>query len=223
MRPEYALLIDNRFVPAADGAKIPLISPATQEIVAHIPQAGPADWNAALAAALRGLAAWRAVRAWDPARILHKAARLIRERADQIAATMAAEAGKPRAEGKGEILAAAGQFEWHAEEARRVYSTILPPRAVDQFQFVSFEPVGVVLALTAWNFPALLPARKLAAALAAGCAVVCRPASEAPGACLALAAALVEARVPPGAIGVLTGDPEPMVPALIAAPEIRKV
>ncbi|MBL8807183.1 MAG: NAD-dependent succinate-semialdehyde dehydrogenase [Rhodospirillales bacterium] len=223
MRPEYALLIDNRFVAAADGATIPMISPATEEVVAHIPQAGPADWNAALAAASRGLAAWRAVPAWDRARVLHKAAASIRDRADATAATIAHETGKPLAEGKGEILAAADQFEWHAEEARRVYGTTLPPRAADQFQFVSFEPVGAVLALTAWNFPALLPARKIAAALAAGCSVICRPASEAPGACLALAAALVEAGVPPGTVGVLTGDPEPMVPALIAAPEIRKV
>ena len=143
--------------------------------------------------------------AWDRAKIMRKAADLIRERNEDIARVMSAETGKPLAEARGEINGAADQYEWYGEEAKRVYGQLIPARAADQRLSVIYQPVGVCLSLSAWNFPALLPSRKIAAALAAGCSVVARPASEAPGSCFTIAQALVDAGVPPGVVTVITG------------------
>jgi succinate-semialdehyde dehydrogenase/glutarate-semialdehyde dehydrogenase len=136
---------------------------------------------------------------------------------------MSTETGKPLAEARGEANGAADQFEWYAEEAKRVYGQIIPGRNPDQRMSVIYQPVGVCLSLSAWNFPALLPARKIAAALAAGCSVVARPASEAPGACFRIAEALIDAGTPPGAITVITGPAAELAEHLIASPTIRKV
>ncbi len=217
------LLIDGRWRPAMDGGTFPIVSPATEEVVGTVASAGPADVEAALAAAAAGFARWRTVPAWERGRLLARTAGLLRERAEAIATTMSRETGKPLAEARGEIGAAADQFEWYGEEARRVYGQIVPGRRPDERLSVVYEPVGVVLTLTAWNFPALLPARKIAAALAAGCAVIARPASEAPGACLAIGAALVDAGLPAGAIGILTGPANVVASAAIASPVVRKV
>lgn len=223
MYDTYGLLIGDRWHRAGAAGTVDVICPATEESVGTVPNAGPADWDAALRAAEAGFTAWRVTSAWERGRVLHTAAALIRARSVAIATAMSTETGKPLAEAQGEVNAAADQFEWHAEEARRAYGSIVAARDPAVSQAVYFEPVGIVLALSAWNFPVLLPARKLSAALAAGCAVICRPATEAPGACFAMAQALLDAGLPAGAITVLTGDPEPMVPTLIAAPQVRKV
>ena len=115
--------------------------------------------------------------AWERARILRRGADLIRERLETVARIMSTETGKPLAEARGETGAAADQFEWFAEEAKRIYGQTIPARIPEQRLSVIYQPVGVSLSLSAWNFPALLPARKIAAALAAGCSVIARPAS----------------------------------------------
>jgi succinate-semialdehyde dehydrogenase / glutarate-semialdehyde dehydrogenase len=223
MYQSYGLLIDNTWRQAADGATLPVFSPVTEEIVGHIPSASPSDIASALASAEAGLAAWREIPAWNRARVMRKAADLIRDRTEAIAHVMSTETGKPLAEARGETNAAADQFEWYAEEAKRVYGHTIPGRAADQRMTVIFQPVGVCLSLSAWNFPALLPARKIAAALAAGCSVIARPASEAPGTCFALVQCLIDAGVAAGAVTVLTGPAQSLTAALIAAPAIRKV
>ena len=220
---DHRLLIAGRRRPSSDGATLPLISPVTELRVGGIAAATREDLEDALRSAEAGLATWRAVPAWERARILRRTADIIRKRAQAIAAGITLETGKPLAEGHGETLAAADQFEWYAEEAKRVYGQVVPGRAAGQRLSVLYEPVGVCVALTAWNFPALLPARKLAAALAAGCSVVLKPAGEAPGAAFALADACLDAGVPADAISVVTGDPGFISEILVTAPMVRKV
>lgn len=221
--PEHRLLIAGQVRPSRDGATLALRSPVTELPIGSIAAATREDLEQALRAAESGLAEWRKVSAWERGRVLRKAADLIRERVEAIAAGITLETGKPLAEARGETLAAAEQFEWYAEEAKRIYGQVIPGRNVDQRMSVLYEPVGVCVALAAWNFPALLPARKLAAALAAGCSMIVKPAGEAPSAAFALATACLDAGVPPEAVSVVTGDPAFVSEVLVTAPAVRKV
>lgn len=223
MYQQFGLLIANEWRTAANGATRPVNSPVSWAQIGAIPNAMDADVDAALASADAGFRTWRAVPAWERAGVLRRAADLLRERAGEIATLISTETGKPIAEARGETMAAADQFEWCAEEAKRIYGQTIPGRSADDRLSVIYQPVGVCLALSAWNFPALLPARKIAAALAAGCSVVARPASEAPGACFAIAQALLDAGLPSGALSILTGDAAPISERLIASPIVRKV
>lgn len=219
----YGLLLDNQWRPAQDDAILPVVSPVTERPVGGIPAATVADIDHALHSARAGFETWRQVPAWPRAKVLRRAADLIRERLDDIATLISTETGKPLAESRGETNAAADQFEWYAEEAKRIYGQTIPGRDGDERLSVIYQPVGVCLSLSAWNFPALLPARKIAAALAAGCSVIARPASEAPGAVFAIAQALIDSGLPPGVLSVLTGDPALVSQRAIASPIVRKV
>ncbi len=223
MYEKFGLLIDNEWRPALSGKTMPVHSPATEEEIGTIPAAEAEDVALVMASAERGFATWKAMAAWDRAKIMRKAAEILRERNEEIARVMSTETGKPLAEAKGEMNGTADLFEWYAEEAKRVYGQLIPSRAPDQRLSVVYQPIGVCLSLSAWNFPALLPARKIAAALAAGCSIVARPASEAPGSCFKLVEALVDAGVPPGVVTVITGQSSKLASLLIAAPAIRKV
>jgi succinate-semialdehyde dehydrogenase/glutarate-semialdehyde dehydrogenase len=219
----FGILIDNVWRPAMSGKTLPVFSPATEEAIGAIPSGGVEDADAVLASAARGFEAWREMPAWERGKVLRRTSELIRQRSEDIARLMSIETGKPLAEARGEVNAAADQFEWCGEEARRVYGQTIPGRGPDQRMSVVYQPVGVSLSLSAWNFPALLPARKIAAALAAGCSVVARPASEAPGSCFKIAEALVDAGAPPGAITVISGPAAELSAHLIASPIVRKV
>ncbi len=223
MYEKFGILIDNAWRPAKSGKIMPVHSPATEEKIGEVPHGDSEDVALVLASAARGLATWKATPAWERAKIMRRAAELIRERVEDIARVMSGETGKPLAEARGEVNGTADQFEWYAEEAKRVYGQTIPARSADQRLTVIYQPVGVCLSLSAWNFPALLPSRKIAAALAAGCSVVARPASEAPGSCLKIAEALVDAGTPPGVITVITGPAAKLADELIASPIIRKV
>ncbi|RZS77955.1 NAD-dependent succinate-semialdehyde dehydrogenase [Pigmentiphaga kullae] len=220
---EYGLYIDGEWLAARDLAAREVFDPATEEIIGFVPVATPADLDAALASARDGLARWRQESPWARSAALRRAADLIRAREDAIARLMARETGKPLAEARGETQAAADQFEWYAEETKRIYGQTIEGRTPDVRMTVRFEPVGVVAAFSAWNFPALLPARKLAAALAAGCSVVIKPASEAPGSCMALVQACHDAGVARGAVNLVTGDSGLISRHLIESPLVRKV
>jgi succinate-semialdehyde dehydrogenase/glutarate-semialdehyde dehydrogenase len=223
MYEKFGLLIDNEWRPALSGKTMPVHSPATEEEIGTVPSADAEDVALVLASAERGFATWKAMAAWDRARIMRRTAEILRERNEEIARVMSTECGKPLAEAKGEMNGTADLFEWYAEEAKRVYGQLIPSRAPDQRLSVVYQPIGVCLSLSAWNFPALLPSRKIAAALAAGCSVVARPASEAPGSCFKVAEALVDAGLPPGVVTVITGQASKLAALLIAAPAIRKV
>ncbi|MBW7922633.1 MAG: NAD-dependent succinate-semialdehyde dehydrogenase [Rubellimicrobium sp.] len=223
MYRDFGLLIDGAWRPAADGATLTVHSPATEAVLGTIPAATGADQDAALTAAGRAFPRWAAVPAWERAALLRRTADLLRARAGDLSRLMAAETGKPLAEARGEVMASADQFEWQGEEAKRIYGQTIPGRNPDERLSVIWQPVGPCLALTAWNFPMLLPARKIAAALAAGCSIVTRPASEAPGSCFAIGQALLDAGLPAGVLAILTGPAVPMAERLIRSPVIRKV
>lgn len=223
MYENVELFIDGAWRPARDGAVREVVDPGKDEAIGTIAMATAEDLDAALAAAERGFAAWRRVSPWERGAKLRRVAELIRERLDAIARTMTLETGKPLAESLGETNAAADQFEWYAEETKRIYGQTIEGRTDDVRMTVNYQPVGVTAAFSAWNFPALLPARKLAAALGAGCSVIVKPASEAPGSCKALVQACHDAGVTPGAVNMVTGASELIAAHLIGSPVVRKV
>lgn len=216
-------LLINQWRPAADGATLEVIDPATERVTARVACAGDPDVDAALDAATTGFAAWRAVDAWTRSRVLRTAADLLRAWADQAAGVMTREQGKPLRESRSEFLAAADQFDWYADEARRLYGRTVEGPAATQRILVRKEPVGVVAAFSAWNFPALLSSRKIAPALAAGCAVIAVPSEEAPLSTLLIGAALERAGLPAGTLCVLTGDSAMLSSRLMASPVVRKL
>ncbi|MEO1177994.1 MAG: NAD-dependent succinate-semialdehyde dehydrogenase [Pseudomonadota bacterium] len=192
-------------------------------MIGRVAKAGTADLNAAVAAADTGFALWRAASPLKRAAVLRGAAELLRARADQIAPIMTLEQGKPIAEAKVEITASAEILEWFAEEARRSYGRIVPSRLDGSLHMVLKEPVGIVAAFTPWNFPISQAARKLGAALAAGCAVVIKPPEEAPASPAALVQALIDAGLPDGVVNVVYGIPAEVSETLIPHPKVRKI
>jgi succinate-semialdehyde dehydrogenase / glutarate-semialdehyde dehydrogenase len=220
---DYGLYIDGAWGQATCGGTKVVQDPATEEVIGHIPEANDADLDRALAAAEKGFSAWRSVGPWDRAAKLRKVADLIRERIECLALFMSMETGKPVAEGRGEWNATADQFEWYAEETKRIYGQIIEGRQADTRMSVVYQPVGVVAAFPAWNFPALLPARKIAAALAAGCSIIIKPAGEAPGCCMSIVQACHDAGIPAGAVNLVTGNSRLISRHLIASPIVRKV
>ncbi len=220
---DFGLYIDGGWRPAKDGEVRDVIDPASEEVVGWLPAAGKDDLDAALVSAEKGLALWRRTSPWERAAILRRTAELIRSRVDSIARLMSIETGKPLAQSQGETNAAAEQFDWYAGETQRIYGQIVEAPQADVRMQVRFEPVGVVAAFSAWNFPALLPSRKIAAALGAGCSVICKPASEAAGSCMAVVQALHDAGLPAGVVSMVTGDSAFISEYLVSSPIVAKV
>jgi len=221
--PETKLLIDNTWVDAEDGKTLDVLNPATGERIGRVAHASKNDLDRALAAAKRGFDTWRWIPANERATLMRRAAGLVRERADAIARLLTMEQGKPLAEARGEVLAGADIIEWFADEGRRVYGRIVPSRNVAVQQLVLKEPVGPVAAFTPWNFPINQIVRKLGAALATGCSFLVKAPEETPASPAALLSAFVEAGLPPGAVGLVFGDPAQISNYLIPHPVIRKV
>ena len=190
-----------------------VVNPATEKPLARLPHASASDLDEALEAAKGGLAVWRATSAYDRAKVLRKAASLVRERAEAIARIMTQEQGKVLAESRGEVLVTADIIEWFAEEGRRAYGRIIPGRVKGTRQLVLQEPVGVVAAFTPWNFPTLTPARKIGAALAAGCSIIIKPSEETPGSCVELVRCFIDAGLPPGVLNLVFGVPAQEFPS----------
>lgn len=223
MYPEVMLYIDGAWRQGAAGRSIDVANPATGETIGRIAHAERADLDQALEAAERGFHTWRRVSAYDRARIMRRAAALLRERADSIARIMTMEQGKPLVEAKGETLAAADVIEWFAEEARRAYGRVVPARAPGVYQLVIKEPVGPAAAFTPWNFPINQVVRKLSAALAAGCSIIVKAPEETPASPAELIRAYADAGVPEGVMNLVYGVPAEISEYLIPHPVIRKV
>ena len=223
MYQDLNLYVAGEWRPASDRGTKVVTDPATEEVLGTIAVATEGDIDDALAAAKEGFAAWRSTGTWDRAAKIRKVADLIRERQELIARLMSLETGKPLAEAMGETGASADQFEWYAEETKRIYGQIIEARTQDSRMAVIHQPVGVVAAFSAWNFPALLPARKIAAALAAGCAIVIKPAGETPASCAALIQACHDAGIPAGVVSMVTGSSGRIAEQLIGSPVVRKV
>jgi succinate-semialdehyde dehydrogenase/glutarate-semialdehyde dehydrogenase len=202
---------------------VPLSNPATGRQIATLPQADTSQVNEAVESASAGFAAWSRTPAYERANVLRQAARLIRGRLDPLARVMTLEQGKPLTESRIEWTMTADALEWAAEEGRRTYGRVIPSRVIGVSQIVHKFPVGPVAAFTPWNFPAFSPAQKVAPALAAGCSVVLKPASNTPASALQLALLLSEAGLPPGALNVVHGNAAKVSQLLVESPVIRKV
>ena len=223
MYQDFQLYIDGEWASAKGGATKQVFDPANEDEIGKIADAGSEDLDRALSAAQAGFAEWKQTGTWERAAKIRKVADLIRERLDTIATIMSIETGKPLAEAKGETNGAADQFEWYSEETKRIYGQLIGSRTHDSRLAVIYQPVGVVAAFSAWNFPALLPARKIAAALAAGCSVIIKPAGEAPGSCALIVQACHDAGIPKGVVNFVTGNSSMIAKHLISSPVVRKV
>jgi succinate-semialdehyde dehydrogenase/glutarate-semialdehyde dehydrogenase len=223
MYPNVQLHIAGEWRGARSGKTIPVINPATEEVIGQVAHAEQADLDEALEAAGRGFAAWRKVSAYERAKVMRKAGDLLRSRADAIARLMTQEQGKPVIEAKMETLAAADLIDWFAEEGRRAYGRVIPARAEGVYQLVVKEPVGPVAAFTPWNFPINQVVRKLSAAVATGCSIIVKAPEETPASPAALIRAFVDAGVPAGVVNLVFGVPAEISEYLIPHPVIRKV
>lgn len=217
------LFIDGEWIAASERETAPVINPATQVEIGRVPLATEADLDHALQVAAQAFEVWRNTVPVERARILKRGANLMRERAEHIATVMTLEEGKPLAESRDEVMRAAEYFEWFAEEARRIDGRVVPSNRPGVQQLVKKQAIGPVAAFTPWNFPAITPARKLSAALAAGCSIIIKPGEESPATALALARALDDAGLPKGVLQVVFGVPDQVSKHLIASPVIRKV
>ncbi len=220
--PDLGLFLDGAWSAGEGRDSIAVHDPATGGAIGALPVASAADLDRALDAAERGFALWRATDVDVRAGVLHKAAALLRERADAIAATLTREQGKPIAEARGEVAGSAQLLDWCAEEARRLYGRALV-RPSGERSLVLHQPVGPVALFTPWNFPLYLLAKKMAAALSVGCSVIAKPAEETPGAPSALMQALADAGLPAGVAQIVFGAPDMISRHLIASPVIRKI
>ena len=210
----------------ADGRRLEVFDPATDHVFASVPDSGAADAKAAVDAAHAAFPAWRAVPAKQRSQILKRWNDLILANQEDLGRLISREQGKPLGEGRGEVAYAASYVEWFAEEATRANGEIIPAPQRGRRMFALKEPVGVVAAITPWNFPAAMIARKIAPALAAGCTVVCKPAEDTPLTSLALVRLAEEAGVPPGVLNVVTASRErtpEVVDVWLDDPRVRKV
>jgi len=218
--PPLKLLIDGEWISASERETLPVENPSTGETIGALPVATREDVNRAIDAAQRTFDSWRRTDPRHRVAILRKAAGLIRSRVKEMVTLMALEQGKPLRDGPAEVNRAAEHFEWHAEMSLRIFGEVIPsPAGVSQM--ATRIPVGPVAAFSPWNGPGASPARKMAAALAAGCTLVIKPAEETPATALAIAECLVEAGLPAGVLNVVFGNPVEISDQLIASPAIR--
>src|SRR5438874_12134447 len=174
------MYIDGKWVAADDGRTLGVINPATEEVISEVAYGGRAETKRAIQAAHRALQGWRKLTPWDRAKVLKKTAELMRERCDAIARTLTMEQGKPLPESKAEVLHSADTFEWFGEVGKRAYGDVIPNSVPGKRHVTLKHPVGVVAAISPWNFPVTLQSRKIAPALAVGCTIVGKPASQTP-------------------------------------------
>jgi succinate-semialdehyde dehydrogenase/glutarate-semialdehyde dehydrogenase len=219
---ELKLFIDGEWIGAEGRETHKVVNPATGETLAELPLATAADLDRALDAAARGYKLWRATPADQKAAVLSGAARLLRERIDHIARIATLEEGKTLAEARGETMMAAGLFDFYAGETKRIYGRVLV-RPAGTLSRVMKEPVGPVAAFCPWNFPIGNPARKLGAAIGAGCSIIIKPPEEAPGSAIEVLKALLDAGLPKEVASMVFGVPDTVSRHLIGSPVTRKV
>jgi len=220
---KLALYIDGAFIEAEGRKTEPVVNPASGEVLGQLPHASREDLDRALKAAQRAFESWKKSSPLDRSAILRKVAELARERAETIGRNITLDQGKPLAESVGEVMVCAEHAEWHAEECRRIYGRVIPPRRADVRQFVLREPVGVCAAFTPWNFPFNQAIRKMVAALGAGCTLILKGPETAPSAVVALARLFHDAGLPPGCLNLVWGVPGEISEYLIKSPIVRKV
>ena len=215
--------VDGEWIDADDGAAFEVTNPADGSVLGTVPRLGAEETRRAIDAAAAAMPAWRALTAKERAAILRRWHDLMIENSEDLALLMTLEQGKPLTESRGEIAYAASFIEWFAEEAKRVYGDVIPGHQPDKRIIVLKEPVGVVAAITPWNFPAAMITRKAGPALAAGCTFVIKPASATPYSALALGVLAEQAGIPAGVFNVITGSASAIGAELTSNPTVRKI
>jgi succinate-semialdehyde dehydrogenase/glutarate-semialdehyde dehydrogenase len=215
--------IDGKWVDARSGKTIDVDNPATGEIVGTVPKMGAAETRDAIDAAHRAFAPWKKKTGKERAAVLRRWYELMVEHQEDLARLMTVEQGKPLVESRGEVLYAAAFLEWFGEEAKRIYGDTIPGHQADKRIVVIKQPIGVVAAITPWNFPLAMITRKAGPALAAGCTVVLKPASQTPFSALALAELAERAGVPAGVFNIVTGSASEIGGELTSNPIVRKL
>lgn len=223
MYSRFGLFIAGEWRASVTGGTVPVFSPVTEQSLGDCPVASVEDTEAAIAAAGAGLKAWAATPAFDRADALHRIADEMIRRTDEAARMISLETGKPIAQSGREWGLSIDQFRWYAEEARRIYGRIVESRVPNGRFEVHHEPVGIVAAFTAWNFPAALIARKVAPALAAGCATILRPSSQTPGVAMVMVDCCRAGGLPAGAVNLVVGPTNATYAPIMAAKSVRKV
>ncbi|MES3675580.1 NAD-dependent succinate-semialdehyde dehydrogenase [Halomonas elongata] len=216
-------LIDGDWVGADDGTTDDVINPADGSVIGRVPRLGEAETFGAIDSAERAMVDWRRKTAKERAVLLRRWHDLMLEHREDLAVLMTAEQGKPLAEARGEIGFAASFLEWFAEEGRRAYGEMIPSPMSDRRLMVVKQPVGVCAAITPWNFPAAMIARKVGPALAAGCSIVIKPAGQTPFSALAMGELALRAGIPAGVVNVVTGDARGIGGAMTASSKVRKL
>ncbi|MDH2585729.1 NAD-dependent succinate-semialdehyde dehydrogenase [Acinetobacter baumannii] len=215
--------INGQWLAAQSNATVPVSNPATGEEIGTIPNMGAAEATQAVEAAYTALQSWKALTAQNRADILLAWHKLVLDHIDELALIMTIEQGKPLAEAKGEVRYAASFIQWFAEEGKRIYGDVIPTVNNQQRFIISKEPVGVVAAITPWNFPIAMITRKAAPALAAGCTVVIKPANETPYCALAIAKLAEKAGIPAGVINVVTGKSQEIGSVFTSHEKVKKL
>jgi succinate-semialdehyde dehydrogenase / glutarate-semialdehyde dehydrogenase len=215
--------VDGAWKKADSGASIPVTDPATGDVLGSVPKFLGAETRDAIAAAKRAFPAWAAKTAGERATILRRWNDLMLANADDLALIMTLEQGKPLAESKGEVAYSASFIEWFAEEGKRLYGDVIPSHAADKRIIVLKQPIGVVCAITPWNFPSAMIGRKAGPALAAGCTFVCKPATQTPFSALALAELAHRAGIPPGVFNIITGSAREIGHEMTSSPDVAKL
>lgn len=217
------LFINGEWCDSSSGKKLGVENPATEETIAEVSFGTREDCNRAVSAASEAMKPWMKLTPYDRAKVLKRTAELMRDRAEALARTMTMEQGKPVAEAKGEVLHSADTFEWFAEEGKRAYGQIIPQSNPAKRHLTIKHPVGVVGAIGPWNFPVTLQARKIAPALAAGCTIVCKPASQTPLSLIGVFECLIEAGLPKGVANLIIGPASDISNEFMQNPAVRKI
>lgn len=218
------MYIDGQWVESVSGEEFPVVNPATLEVVGHVPSGNQEDVNQAVAAAHRVFSSWSKTTSLERSNLLYRAFEILLERTNEIAKILTLEQGKPLAEALGEVKFAAEYLRWYAEEARRIYGDTIPASATHKRIMVIRQPVGVVAAITPWNFPAQMVTRKIAPALAAGCTVVLKPSEYTPLTAIALFSVFEAAGFPAGVVNLVSTSPGDVFgDAILADSRVRKI
>jgi len=223
MYSRFGQFIDGQWQQSTNKETYDVINPATEEIIGKASKASSADIDKALKSAEKGFEVWKKIKPWERSKVIRKIADEIRKKSKVFAKWMTLETGKTLAEGEAEASAAADIFEWNSEEAKRIYGQSLQSRFDNTKIQIIYQPVGVVAALSPWNFPLILAARKVSAALAAGCSVICKPDVITPGTVMEMVDIIKDCGVPPGAVNLLSGDPAAITTQLLSSDIVKKV
>ena len=223
MYKKFGQFIDGKWQESSDKGTYEVINPANEEVIGNASKATPQDVDRALKSAEKGLEVWKKTPPWQRSYIIRKIADKMREKQDVLAKWMTLEVGKPFSEAKAEVGGSADIFEWNAEETKRIYGQTVQSRFENTRVIINYEPVGVVAALSPWNFPLVLASRKISTALAAGCSVIVKPDVITPGAVMELVNICNEAGIPPGVVNLLSGDPPYISNELLSSDIVKKV